>query len=182
MIPLTPLLFLHPTHNALFHYASLHFYILPPAPSLPFLPSVCPTPPLSSLPEAMPVGNSGGLRSSVRGSGGSFSMHSLLQSYSSALRRPRSLGRSLSSYLNHTTRLGTSTHTHAHRGERECGVCVWGSAVGMGIVGNSGSGLNYIVVSKGYIFYWGCKDILCRFILRLRHFFRSILELKASRV
>uniref|UniRef100_A0A8C7MCP6 cyclin-dependent kinase n=1 Tax=Oncorhynchus kisutch TaxID=8019 RepID=A0A8C7MCP6_ONCKI len=44
---------------------------------------------------------------SVRGSGGggSFSMHSLLQSYGSALRRPHSLGRSLSSYLNHTTRL-----------------------------------------------------------------------------
>ncbi|XP_016411739.1 cyclin-dependent kinase 16-like [Sinocyclocheilus rhinocerous] len=55
--------------------------------------------------EAMPVGGSGGLRGSVRGSGGSFSMHSLLQSYSSALRRPRTLGRSLSSYLNHTTRL-----------------------------------------------------------------------------
>uniref|UniRef100_A0A671LQJ5 cyclin-dependent kinase n=1 Tax=Sinocyclocheilus anshuiensis TaxID=1608454 RepID=A0A671LQJ5_9TELE len=69
----------------------------------------------------MPVGGSGGLRGSVRGSGGSFSMHSLLQSYSSALRRPRTLGRSLSSYLNHTTRLGTFTcmYTHAHRG-REC--------------------------------------------------------------
>uniref|UniRef100_A0A8C7T875 Cyclin dependent kinase 16 n=1 Tax=Oncorhynchus mykiss TaxID=8022 RepID=A0A8C7T875_ONCMY len=39
------------------------------------------------------------------GGGGSFSMHSLLQSYGSALRRPHSLGRSLSSYLNHTTRL-----------------------------------------------------------------------------
>uniref|UniRef100_A0A3P8XR07 cyclin-dependent kinase n=1 Tax=Esox lucius TaxID=8010 RepID=A0A3P8XR07_ESOLU len=52
-------------------------------------------------------GSTGSLRGSVRagGGGGSFSMHSLLQSYGSALRRPRSLGRSLSSYLNHTTRL-----------------------------------------------------------------------------
>ncbi|MCI4380594.1 hypothetical protein PGIGA_G00241740 [Pangasianodon gigas] len=55
--------------------------------------------------EAMPGGGSATLRGSVRGAGGSFSMHSLLQSYSSALHRPRSLGRSLSSYLNHTTRL-----------------------------------------------------------------------------
>ncbi|XP_013990067.1 cyclin-dependent kinase 16 isoform X1 [Salmo salar] len=59
--------------------------------------------------ETMSVRGSGtgSLRGSVRGSGGggSFSMHSLLQSYGSALRRPRSLGRSLSSYLNHTTRL-----------------------------------------------------------------------------
>lgn len=77
------------------------------------------------LSEAMPVGGSGGLRGSVRGSGGSFSMHSLLQSYSSALRRPRSLGRSLSSYLNHTTRLGTFTLTHAHANTgRQCDVCV----------------------------------------------------------
>ncbi|KAK3565959.1 hypothetical protein QTP86_023367 [Hemibagrus guttatus] len=55
--------------------------------------------------EAMPGGGSATLRGSVRGAGGSFSMHSLLQSYSSALHRPRSLGRSLSSYLNHTARL-----------------------------------------------------------------------------
>nr|XP_046252990.1 cyclin-dependent kinase 16 isoform X2 [Scatophagus argus] len=46
-------------------------------------------------------GSSGGLK--VRGS--SSSVQSLLQSYSSSLRKPRGLGRSLSSYLNHTTRL-----------------------------------------------------------------------------
>ncbi|TTB56405.1 Cyclin-dependent kinase 16 [Bagarius yarrelli] len=39
--------------------------------------------------EAMPDGGSATLRGSVRGAGGSFSMHSLLQSYSSALHRPR---------------------------------------------------------------------------------------------
>ncbi|KAI1892992.1 hypothetical protein AGOR_G00139210 [Albula goreensis] len=55
--------------------------------------------------DSMSLRGSGSLRGSVRGTGSSFSMHSLLQSYSSALRRPRSLGRSLSSYLNHTTRL-----------------------------------------------------------------------------
>uniref|UniRef100_A0AAY4BBV2 Protein kinase domain-containing protein n=1 Tax=Denticeps clupeoides TaxID=299321 RepID=A0AAY4BBV2_9TELE len=69
----------------------------------------------------MPGRGSGGLRGSVRASGGSFSMHSLLQSYSSALRRPRSLGRSLSSYLNHTTRLGTAMPQRT--GHRIC-VCV----------------------------------------------------------
>ncbi|KAL7398795.1 hypothetical protein ABVT39_015410 [Epinephelus coioides] len=46
-------------------------------------------------------GSSGSLK--VRGS--SSSVQSLLQSYSSSLRKPRGLGRSLSSYLNHTTRL-----------------------------------------------------------------------------
>ncbi|XP_029690283.1 cyclin-dependent kinase 16 [Takifugu rubripes] len=46
-------------------------------------------------------GSSGGLK--VRGS--SSSVQSLLQSYGSSLRKPRSLGRSLSSYLNHTARL-----------------------------------------------------------------------------
>ncbi|XP_066566178.1 cyclin-dependent kinase 16 isoform X3 [Amia ocellicauda] len=46
----------------------------------------------------------GGVRGSVR-TGSSLSMHSLLQSYSSALRRPHHLGRSLSSYLNRNTRL-----------------------------------------------------------------------------
>ncbi|KAM3617591.1 uncharacterized protein V6R79_008545 [Siganus canaliculatus] len=40
----------------------------------------------------------------VRGSSSS-SVQSLLQSYSSSLRKPRGLGRSLSSYLNHATRL-----------------------------------------------------------------------------
>ncbi|XP_047442878.1 cyclin-dependent kinase 16 isoform X3 [Mugil cephalus] len=45
--------------------------------------------------------SSGGLK--VRAS--SSSVQSLLQSYSSSLRKPRGLGRSLSSYLNHTTRL-----------------------------------------------------------------------------
>ncbi|XP_062283473.1 cyclin-dependent kinase 16 isoform X1 [Scomber scombrus] len=45
--------------------------------------------------------SSGGVK--VRGS--SSSVQSLLQSYSSSLRRPRGLGRSLSSYLNHSTRL-----------------------------------------------------------------------------
>ncbi|XP_040902477.1 cyclin-dependent kinase 16 [Toxotes jaculatrix] len=45
--------------------------------------------------------SSGGLK--VRGS--SSSVQSLLQSYSSSLRKPRGLGRSLSSYLNHTNRL-----------------------------------------------------------------------------
>ncbi len=95
----------------------------------------------------MPVGGSGGLRGSVRGSGGSFSMHSLLQSYSSALRRPRSLGRSLSSYLNHTTHLGTFTRTymHAHRG-RECDVCeVAHCTVGMGIARNLNSSISDFV-------------------------------------
>lgn len=88
-------------------YPSFHLVSSPP-----FLSS----PPLSSpsLPEAMPGGGSATLRGSVRGAGGSFSMHSLLQSYSSSLHRPRSLGRSLSSYLNHTTRLGTHTHIHIH--------------------------------------------------------------------
>nr|XP_015197606.1 PREDICTED: cyclin-dependent kinase 17-like [Lepisosteus oculatus]XP_015197675.1 PREDICTED: cyclin-dependent kinase 17-like [Lepisosteus oculatus]XP_015197758.1 PREDICTED: cyclin-dependent kinase 17-like [Lepisosteus oculatus] len=58
--------------------------------------------------EAMFVRGSvrGGVRGSVR-TGSSLSMHSLLQSYSSALRRPHSLARSLSSYLNRNTRLGT---------------------------------------------------------------------------
>lgn len=65
-------------------------------------------PPLSFLPRYLPEvvsvrGSSGGLK--VRGS--SSSVQSLLQSYGSSLRKPRSLGRSLSSYLNHTTRLGT---------------------------------------------------------------------------
>ncbi|KAF1390972.1 hypothetical protein PFLUV_G00063680 [Perca fluviatilis] len=46
-------------------------------------------------------GSSGSLK--VRGS--SSSVQSLLQSYSSSLRKPRGLGRSLSSYLNHTARL-----------------------------------------------------------------------------
>ncbi|XP_077937101.1 cyclin-dependent kinase 16 isoform X3 [Gasterosteus aculeatus] len=45
--------------------------------------------------------SSGGLK--VRGS--SSSVQSLLQSYSSSLRKPGGLGRSLSSYLNHTARL-----------------------------------------------------------------------------
>ncbi|GLD73160.1 cyclin-dependent kinase 16-like protein [Lates japonicus] len=45
--------------------------------------------------------SSAGLK--VRGS--SSSVQSLLQSYSSSLRKPRGLGRSLSSYLNHTNRL-----------------------------------------------------------------------------
>ncbi|XP_041861026.1 cyclin-dependent kinase 16-like isoform X2 [Melanotaenia boesemani] len=45
--------------------------------------------------------SSGGLK--VRAS--SSSVQSLLQSYSSSLKKPRGLGRSLSSYLNHTTRL-----------------------------------------------------------------------------
>ncbi|MEQ2215812.1 Cyclin-dependent kinase 16, partial [Xenoophorus captivus] len=38
----------------------------------------------------------------------SSSAHSLLQSYGSSVRKPRSLGRSLSSYLNRATRLGTN--------------------------------------------------------------------------
>ncbi|XP_033825247.1 cyclin-dependent kinase 16-like [Periophthalmus magnuspinnatus] len=60
-------------------------------------------------------GGGGGASSSSsvkgRGSGGGGASSSggkvqaLLQSYSSSLRRPRGLGRSLSSYLNHTTRL-----------------------------------------------------------------------------
>ncbi|XP_059188638.1 cyclin-dependent kinase 16 isoform X1 [Centropristis striata] len=41
---------------------------------------------------------------SLRSSGG-LKVQSLLQSYSSSLRKPRGLGRSLSSYLNHTARL-----------------------------------------------------------------------------
>lgn len=56
-------------------------------------------------------GSSGSLK--VRGS--SSSVQSLLQSYSSSLRKPRGLGRSLSSYLNHTARLGTNTsNTHTN--------------------------------------------------------------------
>ncbi|XP_069581929.1 cyclin-dependent kinase 16 isoform X1 [Brachyistius frenatus] len=51
--------------------------------------------------EVMSLRSSGGLK--VRPS--SSSVQSLLQSYSSSLRKPRGLGRSLSSYLNHTTRL-----------------------------------------------------------------------------
>ncbi|KAM9856074.1 cyclin-dependent kinase 16 [Aulostomus maculatus] len=50
----------------------------------------------------------GALRSSSAGvkvRGSSSSVQSLLQSYSSSLRRPRGLGRSLSSYLNRSTRL-----------------------------------------------------------------------------
>ncbi|KAM4610273.1 cyclin-dependent kinase 16 [Polymixia lowei] len=50
-------------------------------------------------------GGSGRTGSSSSSSTSSLSVHALLQSYSSSLRRPRSLGRSLSSYLNHTTRL-----------------------------------------------------------------------------
>ncbi|XP_054868762.1 cyclin-dependent kinase 16 isoform X1 [Amphiprion ocellaris] len=51
--------------------------------------------------EVASLRSSGGLK--VRGS--SPSVQSLIQSYSSSLRKPRGLGRSLSSYLNHTTRL-----------------------------------------------------------------------------
>ncbi|XP_028265547.1 cyclin-dependent kinase 16 [Parambassis ranga] len=51
--------------------------------------------------EVASLRSSGGLK--VRAS--SSSVQSLLQSYSSSLKKPRGLGRSLSSYLNHTTRL-----------------------------------------------------------------------------
>lgn len=57
-------------------------------------------------------GGGGASSSSVKGRGGGggasssgVKVQALLQSYSSSLRRPRGLGRSLSSYLNHTTRL-----------------------------------------------------------------------------
>ncbi|KAM3842441.1 cyclin-dependent kinase 16-like, partial [Diretmus argenteus] len=50
-------------------------------------------------------GPGGGAVRTGTSSSSSLSVHALLQSYSSSLRRPRSLGRSLSSYLNHTTRL-----------------------------------------------------------------------------
>ncbi|XP_056131509.1 cyclin-dependent kinase 16 [Lampris incognitus] len=58
-------------------------------------------------------GSSGGGMKARGGTGGgnssssssSLSVHALLQSYGSSLRRPRSLGRSLSSYLNHAARL-----------------------------------------------------------------------------
>ncbi|XP_035769233.1 cyclin-dependent kinase 16, partial [Neolamprologus brichardi] len=51
--------------------------------------------------EVVSLRSSGGLK--VRSS--SSSVQSLLQSYSTSLRKPRGLGRSLSSYLNHATRL-----------------------------------------------------------------------------
>lgn len=77
---------------------------LPPLPPSSFSPLPSPPPP---PPEVASVrGSSGGLK--VRGS--SSSVQSLLQSYGSSLRKPRGLGRSLSSYLNHTTRLGTDVH------------------------------------------------------------------------
>ncbi|XP_055021691.1 cyclin-dependent kinase 16 [Boleophthalmus pectinirostris] len=53
--------------------------------------------------------SSSGVKGRGSGGGGASSsggkVQALLQSYSSSLRRPRGLGRSLSSYLNHTTRL-----------------------------------------------------------------------------
>ncbi|XP_075994092.1 cyclin-dependent kinase 16 isoform X2 [Genypterus blacodes] len=50
-------------------------------------------------------GGSGKTGASSSSSSSSLSVQALLQSYSSSLRRPRGLGRSLSSYLNHATRL-----------------------------------------------------------------------------
>lgn len=85
-----------------FHTCPLHLPVLLSSPA-PF-PLSLPLSPPPHPPEVVSVrGSSGGLK--VRGS--SSSVQSLLQSYGSSLRKPRSLGRSLSSYLNHTTRLGT---------------------------------------------------------------------------
>ncbi len=125
--------FLFPIHNAQFHYVSRHIYILLPAPSLPFPPpfllvlisSVCRPPPLSSLPEAMPVGGSGGLRGSVRGFGGFPSACTPSCSPTAAPCADHAAWAAVSAPISTTpTRLGTFTrmYMHAHRG-RECDVC-----------------------------------------------------------
>lgn len=97
----------------------LHFFFIPPScmchhsssippSSVSISPSSLhhPHPPQSEVVSLR--GSSGGLK--VRGS--SSSVQSLLQSYGSSLRKPRGLGRSLSSYLNHATRLGTAPPPH----------------------------------------------------------------------
>lgn len=98
-----PLIFHHPLIHVPFF---LHVPVLLSSPHtvpfhLPLLPPPLPPPEVASV-----RGPAGGLK--VRGS--SSSVQSLLQSYGSSLRKPRGLGRSLSSYLNHTTRLGTDVH------------------------------------------------------------------------